>query len=211
MLISLSHKFIFIRNYKTAGTSIYRLFAGYQPFYLRNRYVRYILLKLRKNFPFYNLKYLMPVHADAKQVSDQIPAEIYSNFFKFGFVRNPWAWQVSLYFFMLERKAHYQHKLVKKFKSFDEYIEGRVASNKKLQKDFFADANGNIAVDYIGKVENLQKDIRFICDRVGIAIKGAPHLNKSKHRDYRHYYSDYSAKLIADHYKEDIEHFNYRF
>jgi hypothetical protein len=65
-------------------------------------------------------------------------------------------------------------------------------------------------VDYIGKYENLQDDFDEICRQIGINAS-LTHKNKSKHKDYREYYNDYTRNLIEEAFKEDIEMFGYSF
>jgi|SRR6056297_414861 len=209
MIFSSSHQFIFVRNWKTAGSSLREVLRGYQPFYRKNRYVEYLLRKSEKFFP--GEFRLVPIHADARTIRHRVGPEIFNRFFTFGFVRNPWDWQVSLYFFILRRKQHPLHSVVSRFKTFDEYIQWHVQNDKRLQKDFFSDGSGNIIVDFIGKFENLNDDFAYVQDRIGIAKTSLPHVNKTKHKDYRSHYSDYCAELIAEHYKADIDFFGYRF
>jgi hypothetical protein len=211
MIYSVSHQFIFVRNWKTAGSSLREVLRHYQPFYRKNRYLEYAVRKCEMLFP---QKFrLLPVHVDARTIRDEIGHENFKNFFTFGFVRNPWDWQVSLYFFILKRKRHYLHRLISQFKTFDDYINWHVSDDKskRLQKDFFSDADGKMIVDFIGKFENLDSDFQYILDKIGIQNKTIPHINKTKHRDFRSYYSDYSAQLIADFYKEDNDFFGYQF
>jgi len=209
LIFSVSHQFIFVRLWKTAGSSIRENLRRYQPFYRKNRYLEYGLRKLGVLFPE-NFQ-LVPIHADARTIRERVGHDVFDRFFKFGFVRNPWDWQVSHYFFILKQKHHHLHKLVSRFKTFDEYIEWHVVHDKQVQKDFFSDYAGNIIVDYIGKFENLAKDFEFIQDQIGLKKVSLPHINKTKHKDYRSYYSDYSAELIGEHYKEDIDFFGYQF
>jgi len=75
-------------------------------------------------------------HIKAAEIKNNISTKIWNNFFKFGFVRNPWGWQVSLYHYMLENKDHFQHKIIKN-KNFNEYIYWRIKQDLHLQKDFF--------------------------------------------------------------------------
>ena len=62
-----------------------------------------------------------------------LPRRVYEDFFKFAFVRNPWDWQVSLYHYMLQRREHFQHDLIKSIENFDDYIEWRVTEDRKLR------------------------------------------------------------------------------
>lgn len=205
MLISHSHEFIFIHNYKVAGTSIRSALSKYTPWYKKNRYSNTIYNLLCKVTSSY-----VPHHATAFEIKNNVPPEIWDNYFKFAFVRNPWDWQVSLYFFMLKNKSHHQHELIRSMNSFEEYIEWRVNEDCHLQKEFLVDDVGNLIVDYIGKYENLQDDFDEICRQIGINAS-LTHKNKSKHKDYREYYNDYTRNLIEEAFKEDIEMFGYSF
>ena len=206
MLISHRHKFIFIHNYKVAGTSIRKALAKHITLYQQYKYSFALYDKVNRTI---NPNY-MRGHITALEIKNQLPPEIYDDYFKFVFVRNPWDWQVSLYFFILQEKKHYQHNLIKSMSSFEEYIEWRVNEDGRKQKDFLVDENDSIIVDYIGKYENLQDDFNEITRKIGINAS-LPYKNKSKHKDYREYYNDYTRDLIEKAFKEDIEMFNYSF
>ncbi len=42
--------------------------------------------------------------------------------------------------------------------SFEEYIEWRVEKDSHLQSDFFCNECGEVVVDFIGRIETLEKD-----------------------------------------------------
>jgi hypothetical protein len=150
-----------------------------------------------------------PQHADALQVKQLIPQEIYDNYYKFAFVRNPWAWQVSLYHYAQQTRKHFQHKITKEL-SFEEYIEWRVNNNYRSQKSFVSDASGEMIVDYIGKLENINSDFSKICATIDIDAKLGHH-NKSKHDKYKEYYTEKTYELVKTTFAEDIETFGYQF
>lgn len=212
MLISYSHNFIFIHVYKVAGCSIRKALRKYEPMPVRLKRIAGISLKKlgilspEKQFNFKNYG----THITAKELRERLPEKIYNSFFKFALVRNPWDWQVSLYHYMLQIKTHYQHDFIKSMENFDHYIEWRVNDDKHLQKKFVTDNNGNLIVDFVGKIENLETDFNYICKMVGIQ-SSLPYKNKSRHRDYRSYYNKRTKQLIYEHFKEDIELFGYTF
>ena len=209
MLISHSHKFIFIHNYKVAGTSINALLNDYQPWHMKNKLLKHIKIKMHK-YKILNKK--IHAHATANEIKKLLPSNMFTNYYKFGFVRNPWDLQISLYHYMLQTKNHFQHNIALKFKTFDEYIEWRCFSDKHFQKDFFIDNSNNIIVDYIGKIENIENDIEHIFLNVGIKNHPiVPKKNTSKHDNYKKYYSEKSYNLVLHHFKEDIDLFGYEF
>jgi len=208
MVISYSHQFIFFHLYKVAGTSIKKALDRYEskPPLIGKVFRR---LNITELMPFPRWR-AFPTHMKARMARNLLPEETFSSFFKFAFVRNPWDWQVSLYYYALQEKKHPQHELTKKFRDFDEYIHWRMTEDRQLQKDFVSDENGRMIVDFIGKYENLYDDFRHVCKILSLEAE-LPHLNKSDHQDYRSYYNDKTRELIARHFKEDIDLFNYTF
>jgi hypothetical protein len=209
-MISYRHKFIFIHIYKVAGTSIAQAlfpYAFHNPFEplingLKNR------LNLEIIVPFYKYR-VLPLHIKARELKDQLPPEIFDKFFKFAFVRNTWDWQVSLYFFMRQTPFHKQHDLIAPM-TFDEYIEWRVIEDRKLQKEFVVDEDGQQIVNFIGRYERLSEDFQHVCDVLGLHA-ALPHMNKSSRRDYRTYYNERTRRLVEEHFKEDIDFFGFTF
>lgn len=208
MLISHSKKFIFIHNFKVAGTSVRKALYKHSNHSFRESSFKDMLFLLAKAFPpVYSRNF--PGHITAKELKKELPEGIFNNYFKFGFVRNPWDWQVSLYTFMLKNQNHYQHKLIKSMKDFDEYIDWRVNKDLHFQKDFFYDEKGNCLVDFIGKLENLSTDFNKICQKLSLK-SSLPHLNKSRDsNNFLNFYSKKSFDIISEVYKEDILLFEY--
>lgn len=150
-------------------------------------------------------------HITIVQLKDLLPRKIFESYFKFAFVRNPWDWQVSLYHFAKQNKNHHQHDLISNM-SFEEYIDWRVHDDLHLQMEFVCDKEGQLLVDFIGKLENLENDFRNVCTEVKISdVMNLPKLNTSEHRSYKRYYDNHSKNLIAEAFKKDIELFDYTF
>jgi hypothetical protein len=213
MLISYKKQFIFVHNYKVAGSSITKALGKYglknPPKNKKWKILGYCPLIHYIDFskiPFLNT---FKSHNKAKEIRCVLNKNDYKEYYKFGFVRNPWDWQVSLYHFMKQNKHHHQHNLIQKM-TFDEYIEWRVKDDLHLQKEFFYE-NDTCIVDFIGKIENIEDDFQLICNKIGVKEK-LPHSNKSKrNKDYRKYYNQHTKDLISRYFKEDIELFKYRF
>src|ERR1700758_1505800 len=122
MIISHRKKFIFIHNYKVAGTSIHQALRKYNnPSFLGSILLDKLRLLAKKHPAIYAQDFEW--HINAKELRDKLPANVFNSYFKFGFVRNPWDWQVSLYTYMLKAKDHRDHTFIKSLKNFDEYIE----------------------------------------------------------------------------------------
>lgn len=208
MIISHKNKFIFIHNYKVAGTSVREALSGYgnKSFLASN--TRDKLKFISGSFPrVYSNQF--EHHIKANELKSKIPSTIFKEYFKFGFVRNPWDWQVSLYKFMIKRKTHHQHQLIKSMKNFDEYIDWRVHNELRLQKEFFYDRD-TCLMDYIGKMENLNNDFSIICNKIGVKSE-LTHLNSSRtvEDSFLNYYSQETINLVDEAFKEDIKLFGY--
>lgn len=210
MDISYRHQFIFVHVFKTGGTSIRKALEEtiYQP--EKSPVVRLARrCNLEKLLPPHWTAQL-PGHALAREIRDALPQRIFTKFFKFAFVRNPWDLQVSLYHYMLATPKHALHSIVKALPSFEAYLDWLVQQNRYPQKGFLADESGQLLVDFVGKYETLSADFQKVCAKVGVKAE-LPHLQQSRHEPYPTYYNERTRSLVMDYAKEDIETFGYRF
>lgn len=217
MLISPSHRFIFFHVAKAAGSSLRAALEQYaeEPERFRiNRPPKFMGDKIN---PLYKIWDGQLWHAKAREARRELPAEVYGQFFKFAFVRNPWDWQVSMYHFILKENDHIHHARVKAMAGFDEYLEWVIHTEKpfprgatKFQKDMLTDETGAVIVDFIGRYERLEDDFERICRRLNLETK-LPHENCTAHRDYRSYYNPQTRRRIEEHFRPDIELFGYTF
>tara|TARA_B100000683_G_scaffold277766_1_gene338721 strand:+ start:2398 stop:2979 length:582 start_codon:yes stop_codon:yes gene_type:complete len=187
MILSDNKKFIFFHLYKTAGTSLSQILKPYST-----------LARDGKHFK---------VH----QYLDKYGKSKYDDYYTFGFVRNPWDWQVSLYHYMLMDRGHFQHNLVKSFKTYEEYLIWRVNEDCKPQYTFFSengDQSSPITLNHIGKFEDLHDEINSLQSTLNIA-GSLPHLVKSKHTHYKDYYNEKTWNMLREAYEKDVEYFGY--
>ncbi len=217
MLLSYSHRFIFIHIAKTGGLSVRDILEKYSEEPEKFKIKRPLKLINEKHNIFYDVWRSLLLHATAQDALNELPADVFNNAFKFAFVRNPWDWQVSMYHFILREPKSTPHNLVKSFGSFDAYIKAVVGTDfrfpkgtTKFQYEMIVDDNGKLLVDFIGHYETLAADFEHICRVIGIN-ESLPHLNRSEHRDYRSYYTEETRQLIAEHYAKDIALFGYTF
>ena len=200
-MISHKHKFIFTHVPKTAGTAI-RVAMDGEYDQLHN-----------------------PHHMSMFEIKKLLPKKTFETYFKFLFVRNPYARQVSEWEFahkilnLYEKldnntqkkdlEEDYRRKLkIKKFKNFKEFCLGFNNYCGYYYRDPDTD---KVLPDFIGKFENLQQDFNTVCDKIGIPRKQLPHKNKSTHKHYTEYYDDETRQIVAEKYAKDIEYFGYKF
>ena len=215
MLVSHTHKFVFIHIYKTAGTSIAKALAPYNVPPYKRRAGR-VLKRLRVPFPPTWNTGLSVEHKTAVEARVRLGREVFDNYFSFAFVRNPWDWQLSVYQHVIRNKAHALHESVRQLGSFENYVhwlcDGSIAQrDDRCQIDFLRDLSGNLLVDFVGRFESLTSDFAHVCQRIGVKST-LPRLNTAVRRvDYRTCYSDRTIELIANKYADDIREFGYQF
>lgn len=218
MLISHTHNFLFVHIAKTGGTSVraalrkYRWSGRYAPALL----IASLISQMTR--PRHRLGVKFPRHAKAVAAKEMLPAEIFESLFKFVFVRNPWDLQVSSWHHIGREKP----EVLAGIDTFEQFLRHKfdperpydfmLDVSRELQSDYLIDLHGNTIVDYIGRYENLHEDFRAIRERIGLPRIELPHERRAVDRDdYRGYYTDTTAALVAEHYAADIELLGYTF
>ncbi len=154
----------------------------------------------------------------------------YKDYFKFCFVRNPWARVVSCYFNKVyvepgetredtrflgfgDNRKHFRMGM-----GFEEFVEAvcripdkKADSHLVSQHTFLTDSAGNLLVDFIGKIETFEEDFQYICEQMNVKELEIPHLMKSKQVDYCSYYSEKTKEMVRRRYERDIDLFGYGF
>lgn len=216
MLLSYRYKFLFVHIAKTGGTSVRAALAP-----LRWRDPIYWL-----TWPCQRLSHLtghrsatkFPRHAKIIAAKEMLPREVFADLYKFAFVRNPWDLQVSSYHHLKRERPH----LVAHVGDFPGFLRFKldparpyqyhIDTSIELQSDYLKDLSGKIVVDFIGRYERLQEDFDAVCERLGLRRRVLPQKRKAKDRtDYRSYYDDATAELVARHFKADIDALGYAF
>ena len=200
MIISYRHKFIFLHATKTGGSAVSVYFARHLgPFDImigswgdaarhgirRNARARghAILLRAAKSLRKRGIlrdyidrrmsersgETLLWDHASARQVSQYDP-KAWTEHFKFTFVRNPFERVVSIY-----RWNYRDHPDPPSFsemlRRMEEDERGRGLRYWNSWKTYTID--DRIAVDFVGRQENLAADLATICDRIGLPFDPA--------------------------------------
>ena len=215
MLISKAHNFIFIHVYKTGGDSITDALRPYADRLVVDEGGRRLVGLWTRHIgglPPAALSrwHRFPKHIDVQTLRERIPEQQFADCFKFAFVRNPWDWQVSLFHFGRASRNTHQVAEYRALDGFDAYVHWRRERGQRSQKSFISDKSGDIAVDFVGRFENLDCDFKVVCERLGIEAK-LPHLNASERTRYQDYYTPETRDIIGELFKEDIETFGYRF
>ncbi len=211
----ISHKYqcIFVEVPKTGSTSIRSIIGNPKKPHLDAVEIKKLLTThwpFRFYNPVFNFLYQKFV-SEQKQL--HLGEKLFSHYFKFGFVRNPWDRVVSLF----ERKEGIQMKGTMTFPEFVDWIQYSSdtcvhPSRHKNQMDWFTNDNGDFIVDFIGKFENIEQDWEKIAREIG-APPHLPHKNKKrkKGKNFKDYYDERTKEVIREKFGKDIEYFGYSF
>ncbi|MEG3641223.1 sulfotransferase family 2 domain-containing protein [Magnetococcus sp. PR-3] len=168
MILSTQKKFIFIHNYKTAGTSMERVLAPYGHLQSTSFYRRLRTgLDNRKILPSWRHRFYTRM-IKAPDLQCHIPPSVWHDYFSFGFVRNPFDRHVSLYHFSQACADMRSHEVVKAIPTFKAYIQQLLehpdfqSSRYVYQKDSFFDNEDKQQVNFVGYFENLVEDFSYV-------------------------------------------------
>ncbi len=229
MILSHKHKFIFLHNGKTAGTSTEfalseicgpediitpsrheeHLRRGRKPQNYRFRPLPWhqslrslagLKIRNRRRWEFYS-------HMTASAIKERVGDEIWSSYFKFTTERNPWDKMVSAYFHRISAPKHKNLK-------FDDFI--RQAYEKRPDPCELYTINGAIAVDHICRFERLHEDLAETLRKIGVNEQIDLPRAKSRHRQgdkrhYREFYTDETRRMVAEWYAPVIKALGYEF
>lgn len=152
-----------------------------------------------------------------------LDSNYYKNSFKFGFVRNPWDRLVSSYHYQIEKKSNRINEnewreFMRNFSSFEDFVTRWVNEENIYrhilyvpQVHFIKNKHGLNGLDFTGRFENLADDFAFVSRQLNIQNIMLKHQNKSSRTDYRNYYNDKTAEIVARAYRSDIESLGYVF
>ncbi len=192
MIISYLIKTIFIHVHRTGGSSMVNM--------------------LKKALPPEQLD-IVAQHGNAQTID----ATIFNNFpdyYKFGFVRNPWDRMLSWY--SLLHKWKLQVSLETDKKQFEEFLEQDLAiqsddSFHYNQLDYFTNMTHDLDQVTIYRYENYNEEVKKIAKYLNLTIKEIPRVNETKAKNYRDYYTEKSKEIVAQKCNRDIVYFGYSF
>jgi hypothetical protein len=218
-MISHQYKCIFIHIPKTAGTSIeqklghfaelkrgvqdHRPISQIEPVYWRDL--------ARPCLGLDSSTLMLQIKKAIKDKQANI-RHCYNTYFKFSFVRNPWARVFSWYKNVMRDEHHKKRFGVSDNCSFKYFLMNHMDQwELKPQLFWLIDKKGNIPLDFIGRFEKLKDDFNFVAHKIGLKNKDLPKLIAGDGQHYIQFYDTEMENLIYNRYKHEIDYFNFKF
>ncbi len=218
-MISHKYKCIFFHIPKTAGTSIEKKLEHFKTFkrgIQDHRTVKDIeplsshdLLKISK---------LGDLTLVAKRLRNRlmgkgsVSKQHYDTYFKFTFVRNPWARVFSWYMNVMRDKKHQKDLGISHNCSFKQFLNDHL-DQWALRPQLFwvTNSNGEIPLDFIGRFEKLQQDFAHVCDVLNIKDNSLPKLISGANPPYVDMYDEDMKNIVSQRYTDEIHFFKFEF
>jgi len=150
----------------------------------------------------------------AERVRGLIGTNIWNEYFKFCFERNPWDKALSLYFWRTRNEPQSRPSLLEFLRHENEkrLAKGR---NCKLTNVGIYSIGRDIAVDYIGLYEKLDSELEGIAALLnlpeGIELPRAKVVHDKERRHYREVMGQEERSIVAQACAREIAYFGYRF
>jgi hypothetical protein len=155
-------------------------------------------------------------HLRAEEMFAILGEEQYRAMFSFAFARNPWDRCLSAYFYFQRKVFHPLHKLAIGH-SFEDFLleqEKDGMPHIAQQVHWMYRNEEEKLVDFIGKVENIESDMAYVCDKINLGggqFSAQTNVSEARGRDYRPYYTDRAVEIVARSMRSDIELLGYSY
>ena len=228
MILSHRHKFIFIKTNKTAGTSIEIALSKHcgpddvvTEISLEDEHARRELGHVgpqnhRTPISNYSIsdwfdrlrgrgaKVAYYNHMSAREIIALVGRDVWDNYYKFCFERNPWERVISLYF--------WRHKNEPR-PPISEFVRSSVPLILKERGSGLYMIDGEIVVDRVCRFENLADELETVRRRVGISeplqLPRAKGQYRKDRRSWREILNDDERGVVADMFRFEIDRFEY--
>lgn len=201
MIISHQHRFMFIKNVKTAGTSIEVYLSSHCG---PDDVVTPVLPpepghRPRNHAGFYN-------HMPAHEIRSVVPTDLWEDCYRFTVERNPWDKTLSHFHMARERLGRNM--------DLDAYLDAGLAPVTRL---LYRDPeNGQLLVHRVLRFERLDQDLGEVFGRLGVPWKGrldvhAKAATRGDRRPYQEVFTPAQRDRVAALFAWEIETFGYEF
>ncbi|MBU2885817.1 sulfotransferase family protein [Gilvimarinus agarilyticus] len=224
MIISHKHKFIFIKTRKTAGTSLEIALSKYcgsrdiiTPLSEEDEEIRISRHGVRAQnhakpiakFNLSKVRHLMKhgmretfiSHSSAMDIKNEVTSEVWENYYKFSFERNPFDLVVSLF------KYHVKAGLTG-FTNINDFVE--TSCYRYSNFDLYS-INNKVVVDDVFLYEKMEESLTFLSGKLGVDLvedmKAIRTKNIIAQQPINIAYTKESESLVRKYFAREIEYY----
>ncbi len=220
MLISHSHRFIYLKTIKTAGTSIEIYFERYcvdPSIYSGERHETETLVSPQgvigcrrvdvSGETWYN-------HMPGCQVRELIGNETWDQYYRFCAIRNPFDKAVSHFWFIMPEQTR-RDLGEADFSAVRAAFAGWIRGGQLPLDRYIYSIDGVVAVNDFIRHESLRTDMQRVCEAVGVAWEperlGKFKSDKRARREhFSEYYDQKTESVVRNAYRWELEYFGHR-
>jgi len=207
MIVSHCHRFIFFAVPKTATHSVREALRQHKG---ENDWEQQMLFG-RQFIPIPEIASIEHGHISAEEISSALPSEQWQSYLKLAFVRNPYDRLVSACAFLNRGNPEFAKRPTEWMKVAMTRPQFRQRVLIRPQADQLRGADGELAMDFIGRYETLQYSLDQLFERLSLPSTILETRNSSSHAHYRDYYDQLLKDQVSDFYADDLRLFNYSF
>jgi hypothetical protein len=214
MIISRGRAYVFVHIPKTGGTSV--------ALALEARAMKDDMMlgdtpkakKRRRRLKDANTKGRLWKHSTLSDIDGLVSVPDISEMFTFALVRNPWDRAVSYYTWLRAQKFDHPAVHMARAMSFDAFVaDGRTLESFRATpaRHYMTCADGVERCNSYIRLESFEQDAGPLVAHLGFPLHISVHNRSARQADYRRYYNDKTAGLLAQSCAEDIARFGYCF
>ena len=149
-------------------------------------------------------------HLTLRDIRPRLPDELWQDYLKFAFVRDPFERFVDTFLSMEDAGGAGPDEVTARMKGALGTERFRRRTLTLPQSRFLTDERDRVAVDFVGRFETLEASWHELCTRLGLEPVPLERRRVPERREWTRYYDVELTERVADYYREDLENFDYR-